>query len=136
MKPILKTIKATVKGKPLSIQGSVFDTEWRLNEIKRKSVRQGPMKPILKTIKATVKGRILKASGTSEMKEQHFQSAARAVPEMKQSILETEKEEMKQPISETKIEEKVDRTLKMKPPVETRVLPGGEPGKKPPARPP
>jgi len=107
------------KAKPSSITGTVFDSEWRLKELKRKSMRQGPGKPILKTITSSVKGRILKAASPSDMKEQHFQPPARAVPEMKQ------------PISETKMEEKVYRPEEKKSPIEDKPDVKVEPGKPP-----
>jgi len=111
------------KAKAASITGTVFDSEWRLKELKRKSTRQGPGKPILKTITSSVKGRIFKSAGPSEMK-QHFQPPARAVPEMKQ------------PISETKMEEKVGRPEEKKSPVEDKPDVKDQPGKPPVVKPP
>jgi len=97
---ILRHSDPSTRGaKPSSIQGTVFDSAWRIKEEKRRRMkRQEQIKPIVKKISSSVKGRILKAGMQSEMKEQRFQPSARITSEMKQPVAK--------PIGETKVEEK------------------------------
>jgi hypothetical protein len=134
---ILKHSNPAGRGaKPSSIQGTVFDSDWRTREIKRKMNRQYQAQPIVKKI-----------SPSKEMKEEHH-ITLRAVPEMKQPISPETKEEkadipvgQKPSVEDTKDNPDVKGQPTKTSPVEStktppqQVLPPPQPGA-PPVKPP